>query len=392
MINILGVKLTTLSKKEILDKLEGFIKDGRQHYLVTPNPEIILEARKNEELFFILNQADLSIPDGVGLKFAAWAMGKNIKRFTGADLVKEILANPIFKNLKIALANWESGLSKKKDLEKLFEILGIKNYFIKDVARVVEPNLDELISFQPDILFSNLGSPYQEKFIYHNLKKLPSVKFGLGVGGAFDFLTGRAERAPRWMRAMGLEWLWRLFIQPKRFKRIYQAVIIFPLKFANWLLINPFLYRPNVACILYRRRGEEIEILLAERRENPDHWQLPQGGTDGEDLVTAGSRELREEVGTDKFKAVASYKNLWRYRIPRVGKTGTNYKGQKQGLFVAEFFGSDEDIKINFWDHRSWKWVKADDIISTVYPERQEATKVFMEKFKLLFDPSNKIL
>jgi len=80
MLNILGVNVSTLKKKEILDKIKLFLADGKQHHITTPNPEIILEAQKDEELFYILNQADLSIPDGIGLKFAAWAMGGDLER------------------------------------------------------------------------------------------------------------------------------------------------------------------------------------------------------------------------------------------------------------------------------------------------------------------------
>ena len=82
MLNILGVNISTLNKKQVLGKIQSFLKDGKSHYIVTPNPEIILQAGKNEELFYILNKASMSLPDGIGLKFASWFMGKNIQRIT----------------------------------------------------------------------------------------------------------------------------------------------------------------------------------------------------------------------------------------------------------------------------------------------------------------------
>lgn len=398
-VNILGVNVSTLEKKEILDKIKLFLADGKQYHITTPNPEIILEAQKDEELFYILNQADLSIPDGVGLKFASWAMGENLRRTTGADLISELRFK--ISDLRLAIVNWGSGLSKKEDIEKVLREFKIKDFFVKDVEREAKQNLDDLAEFKPDILFCTLGAPYQEKFIYHTLNsspcegeemvRLPSVKVAIGIGGAFDFLTGKIKRAPKIMRIIGLEWLWRLFKQPQRIKRIYQAVIIFPLKFIKWYFINPFLYRSNVACILFKKDGKGYKILLAERRDDPGHWQLPQGGTDGEDLMTAGARELREEIDTDKFKPVASFKNLWKYKFAKnSSKSGipnrlsADYKGQKQGLFIAEFLGEDKDITINFWDHRNWKWADADSLLEEVYPDRREATKVFLEKFKSL--------
>jgi N-acetylglucosaminyldiphosphoundecaprenol N-acetyl-beta-D-mannosaminyltransferase len=389
MINILGINISKLKKKEVLDKIKLFLTDGKQHYIATPNPEIILEAQKDEELFYILNQADLSIPDGVGLKFAAWAMRENLRRTTGADLISDFRF--LISDFRFAVINWDGGLSKKEDIEKVLWKFKIKDFFVKDVEREAKQNLDDLAKFKPDILFCTFGAPYQEKFIYHNLKNLPSVKVAIGIGGAFDFLTGKIKRAPKMMRTIGLEWLWRLIKQPQRIKRIYRAVIIFPLKFIKWYLINPFFYRPNVACILFKKNGKGYKILLAERRDDPGHWQLPQGGTDGEDLMTAGARELREEIDTDKFKPVASFKNLWKYKFPKnssksgiTNRLSVDYKGQKQGLFIAEFFGEDRDITINFWDHRNWKWADADNLLEEVYPARRNATKVFLEKLKSL--------
>ena len=120
-VNILGINISTLKKGEVLKKIEQFLKDGQQHYIVTPNPEIILEARRDEELFYILNKADLAIPDGAGLKFAAWVMGRNLSRVTGADLVEELLKMAQEKNLKIAVLNWERGLSNKQDIENILK-------------------------------------------------------------------------------------------------------------------------------------------------------------------------------------------------------------------------------------------------------------------------------
>ncbi len=385
MINILGINISTLKKSEVLKKIEQFLNNGGQHYIVTPNPEIILETEKDEEFFYILNKASLAIPDGIGLKFAAWMMGKNIKRFTGVDLVKSVLQLRITNyQLRIAVINWNSGLSKKENIKKILDRYKLKNLVIDINRNGKIPQ--EMVDFKPDILFCTLGAPYQEKFIYHNLKKLPSVKIGIGVGGAFDFLTGKTKRAPKLLRILGLEWLWRLFKQPKRIKRIYKAVIVFPYKFIVWRFFLPFLYRPNVACLLYKKENNNYKILLAERRDQPEHWQLPQGGTDGEDLITAGSRELSEEIGTDKFKPMASFKNLWKYKFNKNAdnykiKRHLGYRGQRQGLFIAEFFGADSDIKIDFWDHRGWKWVEANNLVNEVHTTRQEATKIFLEKF-----------
>ena len=314
-INILDINISKIKKNEILNKIKEYLNSGNQHYIVTPNPEIILTAQKDEEFFYILNKADLAIPDGIGLKFAGWIIGKNIKRITGADLVKDILQLSI-KNyqLKIAAINLKNGLSNKSDIEMVLENYGIKKYLVEDIEkesahRLSIPMIEKLNNFKSDILFCALGAPYQEKIIYHNLKKIPSIKLAIGVGGAFDFLTGKIKRAPKIFRIIGLEWLWRLSKQPRRWKRIYNATIIFPWEFFKWRFIHPFLYRNNVACLLYKKEANNFKILLVERMDMPGHWQLPQGGTDGENLITAGARELSEEVGCNKFENIASFKD-----------------------------------------------------------------------------------
>lgn len=395
IINILGVNISILNKKQVLKKIEQFLTDGEQHQIITANPEFLLEAGRDEEFFYILNKADLAISDGIGLKFAGWMMGKNIHRFTGADLVKDILQTAQNKKLKVAILNWKGGLSKKEDIEKVLR----KKYpdlqfVVVDVDREIFAGTQNLVSlqkFQPDILFVALGAPWQEKWIYHNLPKLPSVKIAIGVGGAFDFLTGKIKRALKILRILGLEWLWRIFNQPAgkrlwRIKRIYNAVIIFSLKFFKWKFVCPFLYRPNVACLLYKIENNKYKILLSERRNEQGHWQLPQGGTDGEDLMAAGARELSEEIDCDKFKPIACFNNLWKYKFNKKveqykTKRHKGYKGQKQGLFIAEFIGKDEDIEINFWDHSGWKWVDSENLINVIHLKRKKATEIFIEKF-----------
>ncbi|MFH1427335.1 MAG: WecB/TagA/CpsF family glycosyltransferase [Patescibacteria group bacterium] len=390
MINILGIKIDKIKKAEVLKKIEQFLASKKAHYIVTPNPEIILQSMKDEELFYVLNNADLSIPDGFGLKIAALAMGKKIYRFTGADLVKELIENKKFKNLKIGILNWNQSLSKKEDLIFLLTKCKIQNKVI-DIDNNFKEIPQAMIEFSPEILFLNLGAPYQEKYIYHYYQKIPNLKLAIGVGGAFDFLTGKIKRAPKLMQILGLEWLWRLFKQPWRLARIKNAVIVFPIKFIRWRFIRSFFYRPNVVCLLYKKENNIFKILLLERVDQPGHWQIPQGGIDKENLITAGKRELEEEVGSNKFKVIKILKSVYRYKFTEnntcagiSSRLVHGYKGQKQSLLIAEFFGSDKDIKINFWDHSNWKWVDCDKVVNEVHELRQKGTKIFIQKFNNL--------
>jgi N-acetylglucosaminyldiphosphoundecaprenol N-acetyl-beta-D-mannosaminyltransferase len=392
LINILGINISNLNKQKTINEIEKFLTNDGQHYIVTPNPEIILTATKkhDEELFYILNKADLAIADGIALKFAVWAMGKNLSRISGSDLLINILFLAQRKNKKVVIFNWKGGLSSTNDItDALRKKYPNLQFLVQGIERQGNYDFSKVNQFTPDIIFATLGAPWQEKFIYHNLKKMPSVKLAMAVGGSFDFLTGKIKRAPVWIKKIGLEWLWRLICQPWRYYRIYNAVIVFPYKFFLWRFVYPHFYRPNVACLLYKIEADTYKILITERLDETGHWQLPQGGTDGQNLMKAGQRELFEEIGTNKFKAVAVFSNLHQYEFgKKMSKFGVEakkvwgYKGQKQNLFIAEFLGQDSDIKVNFWEHRAWKWAEAEKLVETVHPVRREATKKFLEKFR----------
>lgn len=228
-LNILGVRIDNLEKKEILEKVEGFLDGDKLCQIATVNPEFILEAQKNEEFKNILNSCDLNVADGTGTKFAFWRYGEKLKaRIAGADLMQEILKIANDKGLGIFLAVNKHGLSNWEEtrdaIKKMYPNLKIEGI-----------NLDmhnaSCIMPDTDIVFANFGAPYQEEFL-HSLKyqKYARIRLAMGVGGSFDFWTGKLRRAPVFMRKLGLEWLFRLIQQPKRFKRIFNAIIVFPIK------------------------------------------------------------------------------------------------------------------------------------------------------------------
>lgn len=381
MINILGVKINQLKRVEVLESINGFLNRPKQCYIVTPNPEIVLAAQQDEELFYILNKADISIPDGAGLKFAAVLKGKHIRRVTGADLLKNVLKLAQERKKNVLIFNYDKGLSKRGEI---FDVLKKKypklNFLILDVDRMNPViNWKEVNKFKADIMFCTFGSPFQEKFIFHNLKNVKSVKVAIGVGGAFDFLTRKAIRSPKFLRRIGMEWFWRLLTKPARIVRIYNAVAVFTYKILVNRFIHPFQYRPNVSCLVFKREEDsQFKVLVVERRDGRGIWQLPQGGTDGESLEKAGKREMLEELGVDKIETIKTFKNLHKYKF---GKRIGGHKGQKQGLFIGEFKDNEDKIKINFWDHKDWKWVDIDHLIDIIEDVRKEATSIFLEKF-----------
>ncbi len=216
---ILGVRIDNVSMAEAFDKIRDFLGDGRQRYVVTPNPEFLVLARKDGEFRDILNQADLSVADGFGLILASRFLGKPLKeRVAGVDLIQN-LRFKIY-DLRIFLLGGRNGAAEKI-AEDWPQVVG----FTEKINEAV----NSINRCQPDILLVALGAPKQEKWITQNLSKISSVKIAIGVGGAFDLISGQIKRAPKIFQALGIEWLWRLFREPRRWKKVWRSVIMFPI-------------------------------------------------------------------------------------------------------------------------------------------------------------------
>jgi N-acetylglucosaminyldiphosphoundecaprenol N-acetyl-beta-D-mannosaminyltransferase len=243
--NILGVKIDNFTKKELLQKVRFFLFEEKFHQIATVNPEFILEAQRNKEFKNILNSCDLSIADGIGIKFAFWRYGKNLKcRMAGVDLMWRIIRLAHQNKLTIFLAASSEGLSTweetREAIWRLYPNLIIDGADIDfldtecPIGHSVSTLSDyQILSSSCQIVFCNFGAPCQETFLKR--QKNDRIRLVMGVGGSFDFLTKKVKRAPLFLRFLGLEWLWRLFqkpdpTRPRRWKRILNAVIIFPIK------------------------------------------------------------------------------------------------------------------------------------------------------------------
>jgi len=269
--NILGVNITNATKKEILEyiieNLENFKK---KIFIVTPNPEFLVLANKNTVFKNILNSADLALVDGIGIMIAAKMMYKPLKeRFTGVDFVKSLCETVSKKPITVGFLGGRDGVAEStaECLRKKYPRLRVvfaqeewKNSVnarqprVSDDARLqssedkslssaslsksrlqsgTPPTFNSSESELPrynnlamkqfnnqdiDILFVAYGAPKQEFWISENLEKIP-VKIAVGVGGAFDYISGKVPRAPDVIRNIGLEWLFRLIVQPWRIKR-----------------------------------------------------------------------------------------------------------------------------------------------------------------------------
>lgn len=219
-VNILGVAIDNLSKTEALNRIQNVFSNNGRLFVTTPNPEMVVAAHKNGEFRSLLNQSDLAIPDGFGLKIAGRLNGFLLKeRVTGTDFLLDLCQIAEEKQIKVFLlgGRFGAGEKTKEFLKTKFPALDISNH-------------EEIFNNTPNkkiMLFAAFGHGRQEKIAKNIFDTYPNIVLTMGVGGAYDFLSGRIPRAPRLFRQLGLEWLWRLIIEPWRIKRIWNAVPVF---------------------------------------------------------------------------------------------------------------------------------------------------------------------
>lgn len=231
-VKIAGLDLISTSEKRLLAFLAPRVVENRKTFVTTPNSEFLVFARHNPWFNAILKKTDVAIPDGVGLIWASRILGQPIKeRISGTDLMKKICQKAAKKKWSVYLIGGQPGVAKETlvILKKRYPGLRgwaktgpklelMKGNWSPKAKQEVKKIVKEINTKKPDLLFVAFGMGKQEKFIWDNWDKL-KVKLGMGVGGAFDYISKQVPRAPKWLRNLGLEWLYRLFHQPWRWKR-----------------------------------------------------------------------------------------------------------------------------------------------------------------------------
>jgi N-acetylglucosaminyldiphosphoundecaprenol N-acetyl-beta-D-mannosaminyltransferase len=209
--SLFGVGITNDTSHNILEYLVHFVENTNENcYIVTPNPEIILFATKHSDFKNTLNHARIALCDGVGLLLAGKMLGKPFKeRITGVDFMEKLCKQVAGKPITVGFLGGRNGVAKSAS-----ECL-LKKYPRLQVKFIGE---DWKQNQAVDILFVAFGFPKQEQWMYYHLNKIP-VRVMMGVGGSFDYMSGKIPRAPDFLRVIGLEWLYRLVRQPWRWKR-----------------------------------------------------------------------------------------------------------------------------------------------------------------------------
>ncbi|PJF37291.1 MAG: hypothetical protein CUN49_01150 [Candidatus Thermofonsia Clade 1 bacterium] len=223
-LEVLGVPIDRLTFAELLDQIGHWIREASSARLIcTANPELVMLAQRDVLFYTILRRCALVTADGVGLLWAARRLGVRLpERVTGSDSLPLIAERAAQAGWRLFLLGAAEGVAARAAarLRERFPRLQVVGTHSGDPSPEAEDGIVALINASgADILFVAYGSPQQEKWLARNLARL-QVKVALGVGGAFDFVAGTAQRAPLWMRRLGLEWFHRLLRQPWRWRRM----------------------------------------------------------------------------------------------------------------------------------------------------------------------------
>lgn len=238
--NILGVPFVNVTPDEAVNKLILFMEGNDKNMVFTPNPEMVMEARKNSEFMQILNDSSMNVPDGIGIVYASKLTKNPIKsRVAGYDMLLSVFDKMKDINKTAYFFGGAPGIADKakEAIEKRFpglRVVGTANGYF-DEKRELEI-ISEINELKPDLLLVGIGFPKQEKWIYYNLSKL-DVKVAVGVGGSFDGWSGNVKRAPEFFVNHGLEWFYRLMKQPSRIGRMMQLPL-FMIKVISFKLMG----------------------------------------------------------------------------------------------------------------------------------------------------------
>lgn len=220
-INIMGVDFDSLTLSEAVDLAQEMIAQRRAAYVVTPNPEIVMTCWENPDAMEAVQNADLVLPDGVGVIYGAKILGTPLKgKLPGIDFAAELMRRLAKSGGRVYLLGAKPGIAEQAGERMKAQFPGLvicgthDGYFKSD-----EPIIEEINALQPDLLLVCLGAPKQELWMNRNR---PVLKVGLmaGLGGSLDVFAGTVKRAPIFFQKFGLEWFYRLVKEPWRFKRM----------------------------------------------------------------------------------------------------------------------------------------------------------------------------
>lgn len=208
--------------KSALERIESFAAGGGYHLVATVNPEFVMRARKDVDFARVLESADLCLPDGTGVAWAARRQGCALREpVAGTDMLPLLTSMCARRGFRLFLLGAGPGVADElaSNLRSRHPALLVASHSGSPDPSSDDESLRLIRDHGTQVLLVAYGAPRQEMWI-DRLRNRLDVAVAMGVGGAFDYLTGRVPRAPAWMRRAGFEWLYRLAHQPWRIRRM----------------------------------------------------------------------------------------------------------------------------------------------------------------------------
>jgi N-acetylglucosaminyldiphosphoundecaprenol N-acetyl-beta-D-mannosaminyltransferase len=219
---VLGVRVDCVDMPAALARIEKLVEAGGHHLVATVNPEFVIRAHSDREFARVLESADLCLPDGSGVVWAARRQGCDMPGpVTGVDLIPPLAELCARRGWRMFLLGAGPGIAAELAAKLKAEHAGLDLDHHEGSAdpAVDDETVRRVAAYRPHVLLVAFGAPKQEMWIDRAGRRV-EVPVSIGVGGSFDYLTGRVPRAPAWMRRAGLEWAFRLARQPWRVRRM----------------------------------------------------------------------------------------------------------------------------------------------------------------------------
>ena len=249
-VNVLGIDVSVLDQDRAREFLFSALREGRRGYVTVTGVHGVTEAQSDPELKRILNQGLLCTPDGMPMVWMGRLQGhRSIQRVYGPDLMLNLCEHSVAQGFTHFFYGGVPGVTEelKGQLEARFAGLKIVGTYTPPFRRLNDLELRDLQerirASRPDFFWVGLSTPKQERFMAQYMSILPEAKIFIGVGAAFDLLTGRIRQAPQWVQRAGLEWLFRLSQEPRRLWKRY-------------LINNPLFVMRAAAQLLGVRRSD----------------------------------------------------------------------------------------------------------------------------------------
>jgi N-acetylglucosaminyldiphosphoundecaprenol N-acetyl-beta-D-mannosaminyltransferase len=240
---IFGVRLNEIASEARLRQVcTDFLKGERTFRIFTPNPEILLRARADRDYADVLNAADLALPDGTGVALVESVRARRrVRRWPGVEIGALLLELAAEHGVTVAFLGGAGDVAERAAARWRTRLPGLRIEVVgaglpiddDGIARPFERDpeiVEEIRAAAPAIVLVGLGAPKQERWIARHAGDLPTVRIAIGIGGAFDMWAGRLRRAPRFLHRFGLEWVWRLALEPARLPRVVRATVVFPFR------------------------------------------------------------------------------------------------------------------------------------------------------------------